>query len=107
MADIKLDIAWDIEADGEIEIAVHPTSDPKLVLGKFTLGEDVILENLESDIREAERADSDAVLLEWEALAAFFEDMSEAINNRLNNYRQSQKDDLASLLEMLRARKAA
>jgi hypothetical protein len=84
MADIKLDFAWSIEADGELEISVSPSKAPSVILGKFTMDEDLFLDALQDDIQDFENGASDIIFLEWEFLADFLMDIALKVNSRVD-----------------------
>lgn len=76
MADIKLDFAWAIENDGEIEITVHPAKHRDVVLGTMRLDEELFLDELDGDITEFLQGSPYELFLDWENLADLFMDLS-------------------------------
>ena len=83
MADIKLDFAWAIEEDGEVEITVHPAKHRDVVLGSMTLDEDLFLEELDGDITEYLQGESDAIFLDRENLADLLGHISQRIEAKI------------------------
>lgn len=83
MADIKLDFAWSIEQDGEVEITVHPAKHKEVVLGSMTLDEDLFLDELDGDITEYLQGEGDAIFLDWECLADLLGHISQRIEAKI------------------------
>lgn len=94
MADIKLNFAWAIGGDGEMTVSISPTTAPDLELGSITLSEDLILDDMDDDLREFKEGASDSVLIDWELLAGFYSKMSDEITFRLM---QAQKERRGSV----------
>lgn len=85
MADVKLDVNWDINEDGDFEISVSPEGIESLTLTSFTLDSETIMEALEDDVEDYEQNDEDTVFIEWEQLAYSLSLLSEQITNRIED----------------------
>lgn len=72
MADIALDLTWDIDPDGDIEFSVsHKGSENPLA--SFTLDEETIADALGEDLTLFDEGEPDSIFVDWENLAAGFE----------------------------------
>lgn len=107
MADIKLDILWDINEDGDIEVTVSPIGHEDVVLGTATIDEQQIADALSDDLRLFHEGDSDIVFLEWELMAAKFRGYAEQIEDIIDTARQSKADEYSKILKSLAAKKKA
>lgn len=68
MTDIKMDLTWDIDPDGDIEFSVSPAGSD-LVLASFSLDEGELADALEEDLEAFDSAEDEDILRPWQRLA--------------------------------------
>lgn len=101
MADIRLDFAWEIESDGEITISLSPTNNSDIELGRFTLSEELFLEELDEAIEDFEMGHGPVVFDEFEALAASLHRIADEIQDRIAAAKVEKKRAVDRVLERI------
>lgn len=92
MADVKLNVHWDINDEGDFEISVSPEGSDSLILTSFTLGDETVMDALEDDVEEFLQEDQDSIFIEWEQLAYSLSLLSDKITDRIEEVLKPRRD---------------
>ncbi|MDQ2066724.1 hypothetical protein Q9295_10075 [Xinfangfangia sp. CPCC 101601] len=92
MADIKLNFNWDINEDGEVEITLSPSKDSGVVLGTFTLDDDLFIQGLQTDINAfTTEGAGEEVFYAYEDLADNLTDIAETITKMIEEAKKGRE----------------
>lgn len=78
MSDIKLNLSWDIDPNGDIEISVSPDGSD-LILAQFTIDEEEIASELADDLILFDQGEPDSIFIDWENLVDAFRHYADQI----------------------------
>lgn len=98
MSDVKLNLLWEINSDGDIEFSVSPEGSDT-VLGSIVLDETEIALELSSDLEDYDREGDEFYLREWESLVASLRRWADDIEGLIEDAREIRERQMELNLE--------